>query len=192
MFLRTRPSAADIAQFLEASRDLPLSYGPPGLLKRPPAYRQVDEETAVIGHGADDFTRACKALTSWAHFDVGWVEAFSSRAGIENGTVVAVLIRHFGLWSLNGARVVYQTARDQHRFGFAYGTLTNHEESGEELFEIAMDPRSGEVTYRIRAISWPQSWRARLGGPVVRVLQARFRKDSTAAMTRAIGGSVWE
>jgi uncharacterized protein (UPF0548 family) len=74
---------------------------------------------------------------------------------------------------------------DEARFGYAYGTLTNHAESGEELFEVFVDPPSGEVMYRIRAVSWPQTAFTRIGQPIVRVLQSRFRRDSAAAMTRA-------
>ncbi len=69
--------------------------------------------------------------------------------------------------------------------GFAYGTLTNHAESGEELFEVFIDPVSTAVMYRIRAISLPQTTLARIGQPIVRMLQARFRRDSAAAMKRA-------
>ena len=72
------------------------------------------------------------------------------------------------------------------RFGFAYGTLTNHAESGEELFEVFLNPATGVVHYRIRAVSWAQSTLARVGEPWVRVLQARFRRDSAAALARAI------
>jgi uncharacterized protein (UPF0548 family) len=52
---------------------------------------------------------------------------------------VAVLIRHLRFWSLNGARVLCNVggAGDDGRFVFAYGTLTNHAESGEELFDSA-------------------------------------------------------
>ena len=76
--------------------------------------------------------------------------------------------------------------RDEHtRFGFAYGTLTNHAEAGEEVFEVCLDPETDEVRYRIRATSWPRAMLARVGQPVVRALQARFRRDSAAAMTRA-------
>jgi uncharacterized protein (UPF0548 family) len=85
---------------------------------------------------------------------------------------------------LNGCRVLYTVGGDD-RFGFAYGTLTNHAESGEELFEVLLDPASHEVRYRIRATSEPQSALARIGRPVARVLQARFRRDSAAAMKRA-------
>lgn len=104
------------------------------------------------------------------------------------GTIVAVLIRHLGFWSLNGCRVLYSVGSldDVGRFGFADGTLTNHAESGEELFEVYIDPQTDEVIYRIRAISWPQATLARIGQPIVRVLQARFRDQSAAAMKRFV------
>ena len=100
---------------------------------------------------------------------------------------MAVLIRHLGFWSLNGCRVLYSVGGldDVARFGFAYGTLTNHAESGEELFEVFIDPQTDEVIYRIRAISWPQATLARVGQPIVRVLQERFREQSAAAMKHA-------
>ena len=72
------------------------------------------------------------------------------------------------------------------RFGFAYGTLTNHAESGEELFEVVLDPTTQDVLYRIRAISWPQALLTRFSQPIVRLLQARFRRDSGEAMMRAV------
>jgi len=49
-----------------------------------------------------------------------------------------------------------------------------------------MEPATGDVVYRIRAVSWPQATLARIGQPIVRMLQARFRRDSLAAMKRAI------
>ena len=146
----------------------------------------------TIGRGNDDFERARAALTAWKQFDMGWVETFPKNAPVEAGTVVAVLIRHFGFWSLNGCRVVYGvgSAHANSQFGFAYGTLTNHAESGEELFEVFIDSQSGDVMYRIRAMSWPLATLARIAQPIVRALQARFRRDSIAAMKRAmsVGG----
>jgi uncharacterized protein (UPF0548 family) len=142
----------------------------------------------TVGHGETDFERARIALANWRHFDIGWVKVFPTQPPIETGTDVAVLIRHLGFWSLNGARVVYQFGgtADQNRFGFAYGTLTNHAESGEELFEVFRDAHSDDVMYRIRAVSWPQAPVTRIGQPIVRLLQARFRRDSAAAMRGAI------
>ncbi len=189
MFLLRCPSAAMIRRFLDRSRTLPLSYDPPGLLDRSATSGQLDEQVVTIGQGSADFRRARQALTGWKHFDIGWVEAFPDRPSIEAGVVVAVLIHHLGVWSLNGARVLPGVVHDEggHVFGFAYGTLTNHAESGEERFEVRLDPATGQVTYGIRAISWPQHPLARLGQPIVRHLQARFRRESAAAMAAAVG-----
>jgi len=189
MFLPRRPSATDIDRFLAKSRELPLSYGPVGLVRERPRDNRFDEQLVAIGHGTADFDRARAALTSWKQFDVGWVDTFPRDAPVEIGTVVAVLIRHLGFWSLNGARVVYvDDGGDEPRFAFGYGALTNHAEGGEELFEVFVDPQSRDVMYRIRATSWPQTPLAYVGQPIVRVLQARFRRDSALAMRRAARG----
>jgi len=187
MFLARRPSREAIDRFLLDSQELPLSYGPIGIVRSETARPGFVEALAAIGRGQADFERARAALSAWKQFDIGWVETFPRSAPVASGTVVAVLIRHLGFWSLNGCRVLYNVdcRDDVARFGFAYGTLTNHAEAGEELFEVFVDPRTDEVMYRIRAASWPQAMLARIGHPIVRVLQARFRRHSAAAMTRA-------
>ena len=183
MFFAVRPSALEIDRFLAASRELPLTYGPIGLAHGAvTAGYDMDDTIALIGRGRADFDRARAALAAWTHFDLGWVELFPRNASIEVGTSVAVLIRHLGFWSLNGARVVYHLEESATRFGFAYGTLTNHAEQGEEIFEIGFDPQSGEVTYRLRAASRPRAALARVGYPIARTLQARFRRDSARRM----------
>jgi uncharacterized protein (UPF0548 family) len=188
MFLVRRPSADTIQRFLRDSRDLPLSYEPVGILNLESTRQNIDELTVAIGRGPAEFARARAALLAWKQFDLGWVEAYPLNAPVAAGTVVAVLIRHLGFWSLNGCRVVYGAGSpaDGTRFGYAYGTLTNHAEAGEELFEIFIDPATEIVSYRIRATSRPRATLAKLGQPVVRALQARFRSDSAAAMTRAV------
>ncbi|HEX7797871.1 MAG TPA: DUF1990 domain-containing protein [Vicinamibacterales bacterium] len=187
MFLIRRPSSTQIDRFLDHSLQLPLSYGPTGIVRQASGAGRFDEQVVTIGNGAAAFERARLALTTWKHFNIGWVEVFPREASINTGTVVAVLIRHFGFWSLNGARVLYRVGGtdDPDAFGFAYGTLTNHAESGEELFEVFIDRASADVKYRIRAVSWPQAVLARVGQPLVRLLQARFRRDSAEAMKRA-------
>jgi len=187
MFLLRRPSSAAIERFLRESQDAPLSYGPVGLVENPPRHRRFDEQAVTIGRGADDFRRARAALMEWKQFDTGWTELFPRQAPTGAGTVVAVVIRHLGFWSINGARVLYpaDASEKDNRFGYAYGTLTTHAESGEELFEVFVDPQTGDVIYRIRAVSWPQAPLAFIGQPIVRMLQARFRRQSAAAMARA-------
>jgi uncharacterized protein (UPF0548 family) len=191
MFLVHRPSQEAIDRFLRQSQELPLSYGPIGLVRGEAVRHNLDEAIVSIGYGKADFKRARAALVAWKQFDVGWVETFPRQAPVEVGTVVAVLMRHLGCWSLNGCRILYQVGGfdGDARFGFAYGTLTNHAESGEELFEVFVDPRTDEVIYRIRATSRPRALLARVGQPIVRVLQARFRSDSVNAMKRATSGN---
>jgi len=189
MFLARRPSRQAIDRFLLESQGLPLSYGPVGIVRAETPRLRFDHAIVSIGRGQADFDRARASLIAWKQFDIGWVEVFPRHAPLEVNTVVAVLIRHLGFWSLNGCRVVYRVggADDAARFGFAYGTLTNHAEAGEELFEVFIDPQTDEVKYRIRATSWPRAMLARLGQPIVRALQARFRSHSLAAMKRATG-----
>lgn len=187
MFFARQPAPDAIERFVRDSQSMPLSYGPVGLLNERDSSRRIDEACVTIGRGAVDFARARAALEAWKQFDVGWVQHFPRNAPTATGTVVAVLIRHLGFWSLNGCRVVYQVGeREGTRFGYAYGTLPNHAEAGEELFEVRLDPESGDVTYRIRATSWANAPLAWLGQPYARVLQARFRHESGTAMRRAV------
>ena len=185
MFFAQRPSREAIDRFVRDSQALPISYGPIGIVNGETPCRDLDETTVTIERGRTDFERATSALVAWKQFDTGWVEVAPRHASVEVGTVVAVLIRHLGFWSLNGCRVMYTVGGDG-RFGFAYGTLTNHAESGEELFEVRLDPENDDVTYRIRATSSPQAMLTRVGQPIVRRLQARFRHDSALVMKRAM------
>jgi uncharacterized protein (UPF0548 family) len=189
MFLYHYPPQSVIKRFLEGCRPLPLSYGEPIGLDDPGTHgRTLDDATVAIGTGPEDFARARAALQSWKQFDVGWVQVYPSRAPVTVGTEVAVLFRHLGFWSLNGCRILYEAAPadDTTRFGFAYGTLSNHAIAGEELFEVYLDDSSNVVFYRIRATSRPRAALARLGLPIVRALQRKFRRDSAAAMRRAV------
>ena len=188
MFLIRRPSAREIEVFIGQSINLPLSCGQIGFAKQSPSDFSIDEASATIGRGKPAFERARLALREWRHFEMGWVEIFPKNASIEPGTTVAILVHHFGFWSLNGCRVVYELddRPDDTSFGFAYGTLTNHAEMGEEIFQVSISPESEEVSYSIRAASKPRAALARLGYPITRLLQARFRRDSIAAMQRAV------
>lgn len=188
MFRLRRPSDAVIQRFLAASAELPLSYLPEGIALGAPRGFKVDVSSVVIGQGEGAFRRAVAALDRWAHFELGWAELLPRHAAPQPGTVVAVKVRHLGFWSLNGCRVLYRVGNtDGPEHGFAYGTLANHAECGEEIFQVRHDPDSGEVRYEIRAVSKPQALLARLGFPITRALQAKFRRDSGRAMERAVG-----
>jgi hypothetical protein len=58
MSLMRRPSAVDISGFLDASRELPLSYGPPGIVRHGPDAGRFDEQVVRVGRGRADFERS--------------------------------------------------------------------------------------------------------------------------------------
>ena len=185
MFRLTRPTAQQIEAFRRAQGRLAFSYADPGMTQGPAPHGFDDDRArTLLGHGPDAWQRACAAIRSWRTFDVGWVTLFDEHASIEPGTTVAVLLRVAGLWSLNAARIVY-VIDEPDRFGFAYGTLPDHAESGEELFLVEQEP-DGSVHYVILAYSRQSQLPARAFRPWARVLQNRFRADSLAAMCRAV------
>ena len=187
MFLIRRPSPREVDAFLADCRERPFSYRGPETPERPPAGFLVDRETFPMGQGRQTFARAVEAVRSWRQFDLGWVTLFPVDAPVAPGAAVAVCIRHLGFWSLNGARVVSTSGSARaDSFGLTYRTLTNHAECGEESFTVTLNPETGAVSYTIHAISSPHVFLTKLGLPYVRVLQARFRRDSADALRLAI------
>ena len=149
----------------------------------------MDHTRVRVGNGERAFEVARAALARWEHFRLGWVEAHPATDGIRVGAMVAVVARAFGLSWLNACRVVYVVDDEQgpaRRWGFAYGTLPGHAESGEERFLIEWDRTDGGVWYDILAFSRPRHPLARLAYPLARRLQRRFARDSAAAMLRAL------
>jgi uncharacterized protein (UPF0548 family) len=133
----SRPSRETIARFLDVQREQPFTYPDPGLTRNgeaPPGFA-VDRYRREIGRGKDAFDAACAAVRRWEMFQLGWVEICWPDAPIVPGTTVGVLARVAGLWWLNACRIVY-VLDEPRRFGFAYGTLPGHAESGEERFSI--------------------------------------------------------
>ena len=139
-----------------------------------------DRLRLVIGHSAADFQQAKEAIRQWQMFPRPWTRILPQAAPITPGSTVLMFARVSGLWWRNACRVVY-AIDEPGRFGFAYGTLPGHVECGEELFWVGMEA-DGSVWYEIRAFSRPRHWLARLGYPLVRYLQGKFRRDSARQM----------
>src|SRR5215204_4681473 len=188
MFLFSKPSRTGIDHFLFDAASDTFSYPEIGAtlnLERPPGYADSDHNRIVIGQGDVDWERAKQAVRGWKMFDLGWCSICWPDTPIEEGRNVAMMASHMGIWSLNAARIVY-TFDEPNRFGFAYGTLTNHVECGEERFSVELDPQTGEVWYDLYSFSRPRHPLARLGYPYARYLQKQFVIDSKLAMVRAI------
>ena len=189
MLLFTKPSRERICAFIESQRGRTFSYPEQGATRdRAPRGYTADRNSIQLGQGPAVFARAVEAVRQWKMFDLGWIDRCWPDAPIQVGSTVAVLARHYGFWSLNATRVVYVVDdRGAHpRYGFAYGTLTEHAETGEERFTVELRPEDETVWYDIFAFSRPNGL-ARAGYPLSRGLQKRFARDSKEAMRRAVG-----
>ncbi|HEX5016228.1 MAG TPA: DUF1990 domain-containing protein, partial [Actinomycetes bacterium] len=84
--------------------------------------------------------------------------------------------------ALHAECVVVECMRDEHEVGFAYGTLPNHPEQGEEAFLVQLRG-DGRVIGSIGAFSRPASALARVGGPLARLAQRAIARRYLTAMS---------
>lgn len=187
MFLLSRPNDERIRHFLRERENDSLSYPEIGASRdAPPAGYSIDHNRILLGTGESIFELAKTAIREWKMFDVPGMELCYSDTPIEVGRNVAPLARHLGFYSLNACRIVY-VIDEPTRFGFAYGTLSEHAECGEERFTVEIDSDTGEVWYDILAFSRPGSIFVKLGYPYSRYRQKAFSRGSKDAMLRALG-----
>ena len=186
MFLLREPSEAVVESFVASQRGRPFSYEAVGATNAtPPGGFTVDHNRIRLGQGKGVYESAVKGLQQWQQFDLGWVQIVPKNVEIEVGAIVAVKARAFGSWSLSASRVVYLIDdHDQNvkRFGFAYGTLPDHVETGEERFLIEWHHQDDAVWYDILAFSRPRHPLVRMTFPLARMLQKRFARDSMKRM----------
>ena len=186
MFHLTRPTAATIDAFLATRKTDSFSYPEVGATRsEPPQGYSVDHNRTILGNGEGDLERAKQAVREWKMFEVPGLELFYPNTPIEPGLDVALLARHLGFYSLNSCRIVY-VIDEPFRFGFAYGTLSEHAESGEERFTVELDQDSGEVWYDVFAFSRPGSVLVKVGYPYGRYRQKKFAAGSKEAMRRSV------
>lgn len=184
MFMIREPTDEDVLRFIASQRDLPFTYAEVGATNAtPPGGYNVDHNRIQLGSGETIYCSAVDALKNWRHFELGWVGIVPRGVPVEIGATVAVKARAFGTWSLSASRVVY-TIDEARRFGFAYGTLPDHVERGEERFLIEWLP-DDSVWYDILAFSRPKHPLVRLSAPLARSLQRQFAHDSLNRMKLA-------
>lgn len=184
------PTTREVEAFLEAQSGSGFSYPEVGATRKgAPPYYKVDHNRVRLGTGEEAFQLAIAAMRQWKMFDLDWVRIAWPGAPLREGTTVAVVARTAGFWSLNACRIVYtldELDGRMRRFGFAYGTLQDHAEMGEERFSVELHRADGSVWYDIFAFSRPRLWLAQIGYPLTRVYQRRFARDSKAVMARTV------
>lgn len=189
MFVFREPSPDQIRQFISAQQGLPFSYVEVGATRAelPPGYT-IDHNRIKLGHGQKTYEQAVAALLRWRHFDLGWAKIVPADTAIELGATVAMCAKHLGFRSLNACRVVYLIDDESdalRKRGFAYGTLPDHAECGEERFTIEWDFADDSVWYDILAFSRPRQLHAKVGYPYARWLQKQFAQQSLRVMVNA-------
>lgn len=184
-----KPTVPALRRFLAEQAASDFSYADVGATATvPPAGFDVDRTRMQLGAGEAVFRAAQAALQRWEQFRLGWVEAWSPETPLEPGQDVAILGWAVGCWWTNPCRIIYTVDETGPltRFGFAYGTLPDHVEVGEERFLIEWERGTDKVWYDILAFSRPNHFLTRLGYPLVRWTQKQFGRDSAACMFRAV------
>ncbi len=187
MFLLRQPSPDLILRFIDSQKNRAFSYSQTGATQAEPPDGfpegfTVDHNRIRLGEGKRTYERAVAALRSWKQFELGWVAVVPSDLPVDEGTTVAVQARTFGVWSLSACRIVY-VIDEENRFGFAYGTLPDHVECGEERFTVEWQA-DDSVWYDILAFSRPRHPLAKLGKPLVRRWQKQFVRESLQVMLK--------
>ncbi|MBA2620076.1 MAG: DUF1990 domain-containing protein [Acidobacteria bacterium] len=191
MFLISKPNEQNIERFLESQKGESFSYAEVGASRAAaaPNNYNIDHNRVRLGTERAVFDRAREAVRSWKMFDLTWTHIYRKNTPIEVGETVAILIEHFGFWSLNAAQIVYvlEEMGEIEKYGFAYGTLTEHGERGEERFSVEYHKADETVWYDLYAFSQPNNFWAKVGYPFSRYLQKQFAAESKEAMRRAVG-----
>ncbi len=176
------PTLDKVKAFLTTQAVLPYSYQNVQHTQHPEKVANFDNDQikVKIGEGDADFDLAKIAIQNWQMFPARWTLILPVNAPIQENISVAMYAHFLGVWWRNACRIVY-VIDEPTQFGFAYGTLPGHVEAGEELFLVSKD-NNGSVWYELKAFSRPRHWLAKLAYPIMRRLQARFRRDSAQAM----------
>jgi uncharacterized protein (UPF0548 family) len=189
LFRLTAPSEYEVQVFVSRQSRSSFSYAEVGAsVTTPPANYNIDHNRIQLGRGEATWNRAVEAVRRWQMFNIPWLRLYWPTSPIRVGTDVAVSVHDFGFYSLNACRIVYVVEEDEpvKRYGFAYGTLAEHAERGEERFTIEWNRRDDTVWYDILAFSRPHQMLARFGYPLSRLLQRRFTAASKTAMLQAV------
>ena len=186
MFLVRRPSDAELSQIAASMIDAPFTYDEVASTARPDelpeGYHQV-RAARVLGTGDAAFAAAVDGVRRWQlHRRQGYRVAPDYPA-VEVGTVVAVDVPLVALHVIATCRIAW-VVDEPDRFGFGYGTLPIHPESGEEAFVVERDPHDAAGTVRlvIATFSRPRHPLVRLAGPVARRQQARATQGYLEAL----------
>ena len=192
MIVLGKPSNQIIKEFLSSQIDQPFSYKEIGMTRETkliyPDY-VTDHSRIHLGEGSAVFDRAVKGLRDWQHFKLSWLSICSGEIAIEPRSIVGLLIPLGPFSLLYACRIVYVINNEDNgiqKYGFAYGTLPQHAECGEERFTLEWNKLDNTVWYDILSFSHPNNFLIKIANPIARLVQKKFAHDSKLAMYAAM------
>lgn len=190
MYHFRKPDSAQIDDFLkvQAQKDFTYPHREATRNQSAPAGFRVDHNRICLGQGAAVYEQAKQALVEWQHYRFNWLHLHRPDAPPAAGQTVAALAHVLGIWVLNACRIVYVLEETEPftRFAFAYGTLPDHAECGEERFQVEWRPDDDSVWYDLYAFSRPNTLLSKIASPYVRSKQKQFTRESLQAMQQAV------
>lgn len=175
-----QPSAQALARLVDEQAGRELTYSEHGATQgaMPPGYHHHEWETELGTFRQEAFDLLADGLAHWLVQRRSGITIFPDEP-VRPGLTFAFWFRLPAGYVTATGRVVYVTNEPDLR-GFAYGTLPDHPERGEEAFHLAR--KGSEMVFRVRAFSRPRHPLARLGAPVSRALQVRMNRSYLSAM----------
>jgi len=102
MFFLSRPNESRIRSLLAARAGMAFSYPNVGATRtRTPSGWWINHMRKLLGKGQTVNDLAARALFSWQLLAIKGLEVFTSSDSLAPKTEVAILSRHFGIWSLD-------------------------------------------------------------------------------------------
>jgi uncharacterized protein (UPF0548 family) len=184
VFYFRQPDHEELAAVLASSVLDDLTYAEIGATHDealPPRFHHVDVERRV--GDSSHFERAVEGLATWKAHEGAGMDVFSSERRLMADATVLTSIKIGPFTVVAPCRIIRLWQSDA-TFGFAYGTLPGHPESGEESF--ALERRNDGTYFMIRAFSRPASLLVRCGGPVGPAVQRSVTKRYLEGLHRFV------
>ncbi|MCM3922635.1 DUF1990 domain-containing protein [Frankia sp. AiPs1] len=150
----------------------------------PAGYRHLRRRT-LLGHGRPVLDAAAAEIMSWEMHRHAGLRPVATASGADIGATVVMCAAWGRVGVLAACRVVW-VLDEADRRGFAYGTLPDHPEIGEEAFVVERDADNA-VWLGITAFSRPNGLLPLLAGPAGRRAQEMIT-DRYARVVRDVAG----
>ncbi len=169
-----QPSAKELATIRESQLDQLCTYEESGLTlgEMPAGYHHLRHER-FVGSGAALMDCGREAIRTWKAQSQLKLILSPEVPEFSKGSVLvfALPLSPSPFWATGACRIV-KIVDEPRRFGFVYGTLPHHPETGEEAFLVHLHD-DDRVSFTITAFSRAKTLPMKVSGPVGRFIQSR-------------------